>query len=521
MKKRNMIILILVITIIVGILGYLQVQPIFMQRPSNNFIPITINEAKPIQDNNMTLSFLYNITKEKHPTGTKEIYCVRDYIANCLEEMNVPYDIQSRNLDETFVRELLNEKRNELIKIKNNYYNELKNQIGNKDVEQFIKENTEYSSFDEMYQQEHTQGKDTETMMAMLEESYNKKIKKYKNATLNNIIVKLNSGYDLNAQNLLLVAHYDSAEESYGAGDDGMPVAGLLETIRCLKNKSFKNNIYILFTDGEEQEFLGAIDFIIQNHVNFDLVINFDNSGNSGNLFLYHYSNDNLTRQYFKSNKREVSYSFVNELLFNQNSEYFQYETSDAFMFVKKGYNTLDLALACNPFYYHSEKDNFYNIDVDALYNMTKSMIEMVEYYGNNKIEKGNNDEIFNLKLINGVELSISKIAYIVISVAFICISFIYVILLFIKKEKILKKSSVIILSIVSILTLILFKNLSLLFSIPCIILFISDKIKNDRGKNIFTIFAFEIYLFVIIQMIVPIVQYVLWLLNSLNLSGN
>lgn len=515
MKKHSIIILILVITIIVGILGYLQVQPIFMKTPSNNFVPITINEAKQMQDSNMTLSFLYNITKEKHPTGSEEIYSVRDYITKCLEEMNVSYDMQSRSLDETFFEELCDEKRNELIKIKNNYYNDLKNQIGNKDVEQFVKENTEYSSFEEMYQKEIAQGKDTETMV---DEVYNEQINKYKNATLNNIIVKLNSNYNLNAQNLLLVAHYDSTEESYGAGDDGMPVAGLLETIRCMRNKNFNNNIYILFTDGEEQSFWGAKEFIKQNNIYFDLVINFDNSGNSGNLVLYHYSNDNLTMQYFKSNKREVSYSIVNELLYNPSSEFFQDETSDAFMFVKNDYNTLDLALASNPFNYHSEKDNFYNIDVDALDNMTKSMIEMVEYYGNNKIEKGNNDKIFNFKLINGVVFSISKTAYIIISITFICISTIYIIILFVKKEKIGKKILAIILVILSTLTLAILKNLSLLFSIPCIILFISDKIKNNRGKIIFKIAAFEIYLFVIIQMIVPIVQYAIW---SANLWGN
>ncbi len=67
MNKNKKLLLIILITIIVGIIGFIQVMPIVLEKPNKDFSPININQANNSQDNNMTLSFLYNITKEKHP----------------------------------------------------------------------------------------------------------------------------------------------------------------------------------------------------------------------------------------------------------------------------------------------------------------------------------------------------------------------------------------------------------------------------------------------------------------------
>ncbi len=66
---------------------------------------------------------------------------------------------------------------------------------------------------------------------------------------------------------LLLVAHYDSnpgegageAPGSHGAADDGYGVSVILETLRAVKAAGeIRNTIYVLFTDGEERDMLGA-----------------------------------------------------------------------------------------------------------------------------------------------------------------------------------------------------------------------------------------------------------------------
>ena len=130
----------------------------------------------------------------------------------------------------------------------------------------------------------------------------------------------------------------------------------------------------------------------------------------------------------------------------------------------------------------------------------------------NNDIELGNNEILFNFKLLNGVEISITKKAYIITSIIFIFISCTYVVTLFVKKKKVIQKILAILLTIVAIITLLLFKNFSLLFSLPCAILLISELIKHEKIKQIFKIVLFESYFFVIIQMIIPIIQYLIWL---------
>lgn len=58
---------------------------------------------------------------------------------------------------------------------------------------------------------------------------------------------------------VLLVAHYDSVPIAPGAADDGSGVATILELARVLKaGPQHRNDIELLFTDGEEQGLLGA-----------------------------------------------------------------------------------------------------------------------------------------------------------------------------------------------------------------------------------------------------------------------
>lgn len=420
MNKNKKLLLIILITIIVGIIGFIQVMPIVVEKPNKDFSPININQANNSQDNNMTLSFLYNITKEKHPIGTQENYRVKTYIEDVLKELNVNYNVSEHKLNEEIFNKIL--KRNKE-KIKNSFYSDFKNEIGSEDVEKRIKEETGYDTFDEFYNEVILKENNYELE---LEERCKKEIQKYKNEILNNIIVKMKSKADNNTNNILFVAHYDSTEQSYGAGDNGMNVAGLLETIRILKDKQFNNNIYILFTDGEESSYLGAYSFIENNNIKFDLVINFDNAGSSGNMMLYHYSNDFLTKQYFKSVNNESSYSFINDLLYNPNSRFYQGSTSDAFAFIENGYNTIDIALSCNAQNYHGEEDNFYNIDVNALSETTKNMIDMFSYYGDNGEINTNDEKLINFQLFKGFEISLKQKTYIIISMLIIAINYIY-----------------------------------------------------------------------------------------------
>jgi hypothetical protein len=89
---------------------------------------------------------------------------------------------------------------------------------------------------------------------------------------------------------VVLMAHYDSVYRAAGAADDGAGVAAILETVRALRNSpSLKNDLIVLFTDGEEAGLLGAEAFVSSHPWMKDvgLVLNFEARGDKGVSLLF------------------------------------------------------------------------------------------------------------------------------------------------------------------------------------------------------------------------------------------
>ena len=72
-----------------------------------------------------------------------------------------------------------------------------------------------------------------------------------------NIIVTKNSSIDT-TKNLIISAHYDSAEDSVGANDNGSGVAAVLELARILKDTEMPYNVKFILFSGEEKYMLGS-----------------------------------------------------------------------------------------------------------------------------------------------------------------------------------------------------------------------------------------------------------------------
>jgi hypothetical protein len=89
---------------------------------------------------------------------------------------------------------------------------------------------------------------------------------------------------------LMLMAHYDSRELAPGASDDGFGVATLLETARALAaSPPLRNDVVLLFNEGEEQGLLGARAFFAENPAARDvgLVLNFEARGDRGPALMF------------------------------------------------------------------------------------------------------------------------------------------------------------------------------------------------------------------------------------------
>ena len=74
---------------------------------------------------------------------------------------------------------------------------------------------------------------------------------------VDNVVATL-AGYD-STGSVVLVAHYDSTFGTPGAADDKASVAAMLETARALASAGrLRNDVVLIFTDGEEAGLLGA-----------------------------------------------------------------------------------------------------------------------------------------------------------------------------------------------------------------------------------------------------------------------
>lgn len=99
-----------------------------------------------------------------------------------------------------------------------------------------------------------------------------------------------------NSAAIMLVAHYDSVFSGPGAADDGASVAAILEAVRALRaGPALKNDLIVLFTDGEEMGLLGADAFASENPWIKDvgLLLNFEARGDRGPSLIFETSPGN------------------------------------------------------------------------------------------------------------------------------------------------------------------------------------------------------------------------------------
>jgi peptidase M28-like protein len=93
-----------------------------------------------------------------------------------------------------------------------------------------------------------------------------------------------------NTRAIMLMAHYDSVYRAPGAADDAASVAAILESLRALRTgPALKNDVIVLFTDGEEAGLLGAEAFASSHPWMQDigLIMNFEARGNKGPSLLF------------------------------------------------------------------------------------------------------------------------------------------------------------------------------------------------------------------------------------------
>jgi Zn-dependent M28 family amino/carboxypeptidase len=127
---------------------------------------------------------------------------------------------------------------------------------------------------------------------------------------------------------VVLAAHYDTTFGTPGAADDKSSVAAMLETARALGGEPSRNDIVMIFTDGEEVGLLGASLFVAERPRNDQggVVLNWEATGNVGPSVLFETSSGNaeLIKEYAAAAPYPIGDSALAALYRagNQNSDF-------------------------------------------------------------------------------------------------------------------------------------------------------------------------------------------------------
>jgi len=219
----------------------------------------------------------------------------------------------------------------------------------------------------------------------------------YLAAEVDNILVRIQGTN--NSKGVLLVAHYDSAITSPGAGDDGAGVAALIETARVLhEGPRLRNDVIFLLSDGEEQGSLGAKAFL-RDHPwarNVGAVLNFEARGTTGPSLMFETgaNSDWLVKEFIKA----APYPYTNSFL---PSVYkFLPNDTDLTDFKKAGLPGLNFAFAEQATDYHSALDSLDRVSKSSLEHHGSYALNMSRYLGQadlNHVPGRREDIYFNI----------------------------------------------------------------------------------------------------------------------------
>lgn len=210
-----------------------------------------------------------------------------------------------------------------------------------------------------------------------------------------NIIAKIEGSEK--GKGLLIFSHYDSAlVPSPGASDAGSGVVTILETVRAFQasGKQPKNDIIILFTDGEEVGLDGAKLFVREHPwaKNVGLALNFEARGSGGpsNMIVEtNQGNKNLIKGFIEANPE---YPVASSLMYSI-YKMLPNDTDSTVLREEGDIDGLFFAFIDDHFDYHTANDNFERLDRKTLQHQGSYLLPLVHYFANTDLSELKSDE--------------------------------------------------------------------------------------------------------------------------------
>ncbi len=200
---------------------------------------------------------------------------------------------------------------------------------------------------------------------------------------------------------VLLIAHYDSVPTAPGAADDGSGVAALLETARALRSgPPPRNDIILLFTDGEERGLLGAQAFLRDDSWAFaaGVVLNFDSAGSSSPALMYETSPGNglLVREYLTAAR-----PYTSSLMYEVSRR--QPIVSDFRPFVARGIPGMSFGMLDGPAHNHTAYDSLANFDVAGLQHTGETALAVSRRLGDLDLWRLRREDVVYFDIVDGL----------------------------------------------------------------------------------------------------------------------
>ncbi len=207
---------------------------------------------------------------------------------------------------------------------------------------------------------------------------------------------------------VLLAAHYDSAAMGPGASDDGAAVAAMLEVGRMVSRQGgLRNDLVLLFTDGEEDGLLGAEAFVREHPLarRGGVVLNWEARGVSGPSLMFETSKDNaelvsLFAGAVPHPRGDSSMVEVYRLLPNN---------TDFTALSGAGFLGLNFANIENSSYYHTAGDSIDNLDRGSLQHHGENMLDLTRSLGEADLPGLRSDHDATYFRLSGVMITYSN----------------------------------------------------------------------------------------------------------------
>ncbi|MGW0248649.1 M28 family peptidase [Nocardia goodfellowii] len=180
---------------------------------------------------------------------------------------------------------------------------------------------------------------------------------------------------------VVLVAHYDSAAMGPGASDDGAAVAAMLEVGQLISAQGgLRNDLVLLFTDGEEDGVLGADAFAREHPLARagGVVLNWEARGVSGPSLMFETSEHNaaLVSLFAEAVPHPRGDSALVQLyrILPNNTDFSALRDA--------GFTGLNFAYIENSSHYHTAGDSLANLDRGSLQHHGENMLQLSRALG-------------------------------------------------------------------------------------------------------------------------------------------